>query len=64
MMLRFMNVDFTSILSGSAMIPSSVGDNVKPDLTAKPNSGGTNATDGTKESTADDTPLEGTDVCY
>ena len=62
MMLRFMNVDFTSILSGSAMIPSSVGDNVKPDLTVKPNSGGTNVTDGTKEPTSDGAPWQGTNV--
>ena len=30
MILRFMGVDFSAILEGSARIPSSVGDNVKP----------------------------------
>jgi carboxypeptidase D len=64
MMLRFMNVDFTSILSGSAMISSSVGDNVRLGLTATPESGGTKVTDETKGSTSDYTPLEGTKVCH
>ena len=30
MILRFMGVDFSAILEGSARIPSSVGDDVKP----------------------------------
>lgn len=33
MILRFMGVDFSAILEGSARIPSSVGDDVKPIFT-------------------------------
>ena len=33
MILRFMGVDFSAILEGSAHIPSSVGDDVKPVFT-------------------------------
>jgi len=58
MMLRFMDVDFTSILMGSAMLPSSVGDKVKPDLTKVPASGEKDAAEGAKETAPDETPLE------
>lgn len=43
MMLRFMNVDFTKLTSGSARIPSAVGDDVKPSIEF--NSGGDGSTD-------------------
>lgn len=42
MMLRFMNVDFSSVIDGSARIPSSVGSQAKPVLVEEGDAKSTN----------------------
>lgn len=45
-MLRFMGVDFSSVISGSAKLPSSVGNVTKPELTVGGALEGTDGKDG------------------
>ncbi|SRR5260221_684451 len=62
MMLRFMGVDFTALLTGSALFPSEVGDAVKPII--KPALGNSSKDDNVSPEEDDPTRWQGIDTWH